>query len=404
MIDRNGGLLAVVALLGGCEIFEEAAENAVEMCDLEAFEVTTTDPGADPEALCLVDQPCTLRAALNSAAFCGGADRRLIRLQPSETYTLPDADVPPSFRADAAAVATTETGMPALPIVSGSVRIEGAGSTIEATGANLLILVAAGGDLEADDLTLAGRRVHNDGAMSLSSFRYDRATAPLIVNAGDATLQQAIVSGDEVSGSGLILNRASGTMRIVDAAFEDLQRTSVLHNDGQLTADDLRFARISGFGPSEEFVTHVAAVYNSETGRAVLQGLDARETTDGVVLSSTGDLTLVDGVIDGCTAHTDASALSVGGGWTTVTRTSVSACTAERAAILCDGAARLSLDEATLSGNVAVDPDGAGLLVGSACRVDATDTRLDDNQPSDCALRGTPEAPWGVTDSDGTCG
>lgn len=89
-------IISAVALftLSGCDFFVQLFGALDEICSPERIEVTTI---ADPDigdAVCRADGPCPLRAAMNTANFCGG--EKTIVLEGQSTY-LAEQNHPVSF-------------------------------------------------------------------------------------------------------------------------------------------------------------------------------------------------------------------------------------------------------------------------------------------------------------------
>lgn len=396
-------VLLTALALGGCDLLDDALDNASEMCATEVFEVTTTNPGLDPEALCTPDaETCTLRSALNSIAFCSDDVQRTIRLEPSLTYTLDDANTAPSFLEVRTRELEDRVGQAALPIVTGSVRIEAQGSTIEATDAAQLFIVAEGGSLELREAQLLGEGSHNAGTMVVEDFTVGEAHGPLFTNEAELTLRGGEIADSEVFGT-LIDNRSDAELVLEQLRFADLTGVTAVHNQGTLEASGLTLERIAGVEPGLEFVLSVAGVHNQGTAR--IEDLQATGITRTVVISSEdGDLDLIDSQIRDATAWTDAAGIEIRSGSATLSNTQIGQSTGELAgAVLCGGGS-LTLLNTSLTHSTARDPNGAGGLAQlPGCSIDLSGTTITDNTPADCQLAGSVVDGGGNSDSDGSC-
>ena len=397
-----GLLLMASQALTGCELIEEAATNAGRMCALDAFEVDTTDPGDDPEALCRPDAPCTLRAALNSVAFCNADDTKEIHLQAGAHYALPDANTPPGFLSADTAAIHDRTGTAALPVVFDRVRIEGRGATVSASAADLLLIVAEGGVLDLQEVTLEGRALHNAGELT-ASIRYDRAVGPLLINAGTADLDGFVVEGDEVVGEPLVRNDAGGSLSLVDARFSDLANVTAIENDGVLLAEGLALHRVAG-EVGGEFGLSTTGVLNGPGGQATIYDLDAEANTGRDLIRSEGNLTLYDGRIADGDFSSKAAGVRIDGGTAGVFGTRFEDNTGRTSGgIWCGTGANIEVTDVTAAGNRAEASGGGGVLFADAgCWAFVSYGRFTDNAPTACA------GPGDITGhsndaSDGSC-
>jgi len=146
--------------------------NLRELCDQTVLVVNTTEVGTDPGVLCPPGEPCTLRSALLTVAFCAGT--KTILLQPGATYTL-NTDYEQSSRD---LLHNDRVGRVMLPRIFTNVIIEGEGATIEIPSFQFgrLFHVTQGGNLILRNLTLRGgspHAVYNEGYLTLENVTFE---------------------------------------------------------------------------------------------------------------------------------------------------------------------------------------------------------------------------------------
>ena len=159
----------VLLFISSCDF-----RNLRALCDQEVLVVNTTEVGADPGALCPPGEPCTLRSALLTAAFCAGT--KTIRLQSGATYTLNTEYVQSSRDL----LHNDRVGRVMLPRIFTNVIIEGEGegATIEIPSFQFgrLFHVTQGGNLTLRNLTLRGgspQAVYNEGYLTLDNVTFE---------------------------------------------------------------------------------------------------------------------------------------------------------------------------------------------------------------------------------------
>ncbi len=401
-------ILALIALTisSACGILEPAVENLAELCEQDAFEVNSTEPGEDLNAFCRPDQVCTLRSAINSVNLCGGSFTGPIRLAAGEVYTLPDENTPQSRVRTVTVRHQERLGASALPLVQERVILEGNGATIETTSAENIIIVESGARLELSALTLNGGSVQNEGALELTDVTFASGRAG-VRNAGEATLNNLTARGMELSSDSVLVNAEGATMRVMTALFQELSTMEAMQNSGVLIAEDVRVIGARGVELSDGRSAATVALRNYSTGDASLTRLTTENTTNGSVIYSWGTLSVSQSAINAAQSPNRAGGITIGGGAATITNTTIQSSEGPSVGgidCLDNPGTTLSLSDVTLTGNSISRMTGAGgFTTGGSCELTATNVRLENNTPVSCGLLGSVIDLGGNLDDDGSC-
>ena len=197
-----------------------------------------------------------------------------------------------------------------LPWISSTITINGHGSTITRSGVYgtpyfRLIHVSAKGDLTLNSLTLTGGYLHpdsggilNDGNMTLNNSIISGNSAfntGAILNSGNMTLNNSIISGNSARITGAILN--SGTMTLNHSSISGNQgyyNNGAIVNIGNMT---LNHTNVSG--NRVHFGGRNGAILNSGTmtlNHSTISGNGAHYIG---AISNSGSMRLNDSIISG---------------------------------------------------------------------------------------------------------
>lgn len=176
---------------------------------------------------CAGDNAANVAALRSAIAAADAAGSGTVTLAANCTYTLTGPDNQPNY--------TSANG---LPIITGAVTIDGAGATIRrSNGAGVqafrFVLVASGGSLVLDHLTLRGGSAGSGGAV-------------LVLTDGSASLHASTLSGNR-AGSGGAVSAGTRTHVTIDASTIS-DNVADASGGGLLTASDavVRNATVSG--------------------------------------------------------------------------------------------------------------------------------------------------------------
>lgn len=232
----------LTSLLASCSPVNDLLTAVEALCGQSTFSVTTTEEGSDPEQLCSPGQECTLRAALNSAAFCGGSPRTVV-LARGAVYTLRNVNTPPGALRSREEAQIRRVGHAGLPRIFGTVTIEGNNATIQrdagASSSFRLFHVPARGNLTLRNVVLRqgvvpplgsspaaaafGGALYNEGIFTAIATRFENNLAGsggALFNDGNATIEQSTFSSNKGHNAGGGIWATGGALTIRRSTFQ----------------------------------------------------------------------------------------------------------------------------------------------------------------------------------------
>ncbi len=370
-VGRLLAVCAAAAWLTSCDAFADLLQSVSTMCRQSTFDVTTTDEGVEADMICWNGSRCTLRAALNSAAVCGG--NRTIRLAAGATYTLTRPNTPlPSFRT-IERQQDERVGPVGLPRIVGNVTILGQDAVIERrSGRSFRFFhVLPGGELTLDGLVLRqgavppggqGGAVYNAGILTARDTRFERNEAPeglggAVYNSREATFLSSLFTGNVAGTRGSANHQEDGVLNI---------ETSTLDGNGR---------------------TGAAGALSVQRGSVRIERSTLSSNLGGVagIDAAGGHLTVQRSTFHGQQGDTDG-ALS---------------CYGDRLS-----STVVHFNDVTIAGNAAARVGAGGVRARGDCRIVFSNSIVAANRTagelSDCARRG--ETSGSNLDSDGSCG
>ena len=383
-------IVAGLALfLSGCDPIIEGLQRLDELCSRSIIEVNTTAPGTDPEAMCLPRQPCTLRAALNTASLCSVASPLTVGLQDGETYELDDPNVRPERLGSG--VSSSH-----LPEVTHPILVEGRGARIQAVGGPpFLWIVERGASLELRDVTLAGAGIQNWGTLYGEVVSDGNERSYALDNRGTAQLSRVEMVGFDANG---VLLSNDGTLEVTEGVFEELGNTSVLRNWSRAEFADLVIRDVTSWEAS-------SVLFSND--HLTISGMTA-EDVQGQLMWVVEELRLgrPESVVDirRVTSTTDVGILNLTAADARIeSATIMESEGAEVGGIRCGPSSELLLNNVRLVNNRATTGDAGALSQAFRCEIVALNSEFTNNLPENCSTTGADFVGASNVDSDGSC-
>jgi hypothetical protein len=378
---RLGSCLLLAFLLFSCDPLEDIVINLGELCNQPFIEVTTTAEGNDQEDTCPPgDEGCTLRAALNTAAICGGTVT--IQLGENAVYTLSDEYVASTAVQNRETPQAQRVGNVALPRIYSTVIIEG----VEGQEATIRLgslrarffHILGGGHLTLRHVILEGGR----GPQDAGRGSFERGLGSTIYNEGTLVAENVTIK-DSKDRHAVYNNAPEASASFKNCQF-DSNYGAILVEDGQVSVDDsTRFfdntlVDLSGYHGSVVYMR--GGELNIKASTFERNGLPLRRSEPIAIWG--GQVTIDQSTFKG-NAGNNVGSINLIAGELSITRSTFYGENSDTfGAIFCNERAILSLTDVTIHGCTASSEFGAGgLTVARGGNVEISNTVISNNQP-----------------------